>query len=130
VILNPSKTLAASITQFLYTSDKISEWSFPDQDLLSEFFKGKWRPIPWYFNALRTLHNVHPRLWSINEIRCLHYILPDKPWHSRITPPESDKGFDVMNKWWWERFDSLDESMRRNDPEGWKLVLSTVDFVT
>lgn len=127
VVLNPSKTLAASITRFLCMSDKISEWNFPDQDLLSEFFKGKWRPIPWYFNALRSLHSVHPRLWRNNEIRCLHYIFADKPWFSRITPPGSEKGFEVMNRWWWERFDVLGEAMRRNDPEGWKLVFSTVD---
>jgi lipopolysaccharide biosynthesis glycosyltransferase len=129
VVLNPSKILAASIARFLCTSDKISAWSFPDQDLLSEFFKGKWRPIPWYFNALRSLHTVHPQLWRINEIRCLHYIFADKPWNSRIAPSGSEKGFDVMNRWWWERFDALDETMRRNDPEGWKLVLSTVDNV-
>jgi Glycosyl transferase family 8 len=127
VILNPSKKLSASISRFLYTSDKISEWTFPDQDLLSEYFKGKWRPIPWYFNALRSLHSVHPRLWQENEIRCLHYIFADKPWHARITPPGSDKGFDVMNRWWWEHFDNLGEIMKGNDPEGWKLVLSTVD---
>jgi lipopolysaccharide biosynthesis glycosyltransferase len=127
VILNPSKILAASITRFLYTSEKSSEWSFPDQDLLSEFFKGKWRPIPWYFNALRTLHSVHPQLWRNNEIRFLHYILADKPWHSRITPPGSGQGFDVMNRWWWECFDALGKTMERMDPEGWKLVLSTVD---
>ena len=127
VILNPSKRLFASISRFLYTSDKISEWTFPDQDLLSEYFKGKWRAIPWYFNALRSLPSVHPRLWQENEIRCLHYIFADKPWHARITPPGSDKGFDVMNRWWWEHFDNLGEIMKGNDPEGWKLVLSTVD---
>jgi lipopolysaccharide biosynthesis glycosyltransferase len=127
VVLNPSKRLSASIARFLSTSDKISEWIFPDQDLLSEFFKGKWRPIPWYFNALRSLPNVHSKLWRINEIRCLHYIFTDKPWQARITPPGSDKGFDVMNRWWWERFDALGEAMRRNDREDWKLVLSTVD---
>lgn len=127
VILNPSKSLSASITRFLYTSNKISEWAFPDQDLLSEFFKGKWRPIPWYFNALRSLYSIHPQLWRNSEIRCLHYIFADKPWQARITPPGSDKGFDVMNRWWWERFDALGETMKRNDPEGWRLVLSTVD---
>ena len=127
MILHPSQNLSASITRFLFTSDKISEWTFPDQDLLSEYFKGKWKPIPWYFNALRTLHSAHPRLWRESEIRCLHYIFADKPWHARITPPGSDEGFDVMNGWWWERFDELGEVMKKNDPQGWKLVLSTVD---
>jgi Glycosyl transferase family 8 len=129
VVLNPSRTLAAGITRFLCTSDKISEWNFPDQDLLSEFFKGKWKPIPWYFNALRSLRNVHPRLWRTNEIRCLHYIFADKPWMSRITPPGLEKGIEVMNRWWWDRFDALGETMRKTDPEGWKIVLSSVDYL-
>jgi len=129
VVLNPSKTLAASIVQFLCTSDKISEWKFPDQDLLSEFFKGKWTPIPWYYNALRSLYSVHPHLWSNDEIRCLHYIFAEKPWFSRVTPPGSGEGLVMMDKWWWERFDALGETMKESDPEGWKLVVSTVDKI-
>ncbi|KDR85114.1 hypothetical protein GALMADRAFT_233742 [Galerina marginata CBS 339.88] len=127
VVLNPSENLSSSIIRFLFTCDRVPEWKFPDQDLLSEYFKGKWQPISWYYNALRSLHNVHPVMWSESEIRCLHYIFADKPWQSRATPPGSDEGFDVMNGWWWERFDSLGAIMAASDPEGWKLVLSTVD---
>ncbi|KAF8912780.1 nucleotide-diphospho-sugar transferase [Gymnopilus junonius] len=127
VVLNPSKSLSADIIQFLFTCDRVSEWTFPDQDLLSEFFRGKWQPISWYYNALRSLRNVHPVLWSKNEIRCLHYIYADKPWQSRKTPPKSEEGFEVMNRWWWEYFDRLGETMAVEDPEGWNLVLSTVD---
>jgi hypothetical protein len=46
---------------------------------------------------------------------------------SRITPPGLEKGIDLMNMWWWDRFDALGETMRRNDFEGWRLVLSSVD---
>jgi hypothetical protein len=67
-------------------------------------------------------------MWSEDEIRCLHYIYADKPWQSRITPSRSDKGFDVMDRWWWDRFDALAERMKMDDPEGWALVLSTVDI--
>lgn len=32
-----------------------------------------------------------------------------------------------MDRWWWDRFDALAERMKKDDPEGWSLVLSTVD---
>ena len=35
----------------------------------------------------------------------------------------------MMDKWWWERFDALGETMKESDPEGWKLVVSTVDKI-
>lgn len=126
VVLNPETQLAAQIKEFLFTCDRVSHWKFPDQDLLSEFFKDKWVPISWYFNALRSLSNVHTKMWKESEIRCLHYIFADKPWQSRVTPPGSEKGFDVMDSWWWDRFDRLGEIMSKDDPEGWKLVQSTV----
>ncbi|KAJ3510542.1 hypothetical protein NLJ89_g4619 [Agrocybe chaxingu] len=127
VVLSPSMKLAADVMQYLFTCDRISEWKFPDQDLLSSFFQGRWRPISWYYNALRSLHSVHPIIWSEGEIRCLHYIFADKPWQSRITPPASEEGFDVMDRWWWERFDELGKVMSRSDPRGWELVAATVD---
>ncbi|RDB29377.1 Galactinol synthase 2 [Hypsizygus marmoreus] len=129
VVINPSKELSEAIIHFLSTHDKIAEFSFPDQDLLTAFFKGRWKPISWYYNALRTLRFVHPDEWSDDEVRCLHYILPDKPWQSRVTPKESEKQLGLMNEWWWQHFDNLGEEMGTIDPEGWELVTSHVDNV-
>lgn len=127
VVLNPSTALAARLVHHLYHSPRVLEWKFPDQDLLSEYFKGKWWPIPWYYNALRSLHNSHPAMWSDEEVRCLHYIFADKPWQSRRTPPGTEKGFEVMDKLWWDRFDALGEVVSVADPKGWNFVLSTVN---
>jgi len=129
VVLNPSKELSEAVVQFLLTTDKIAEFSFPDQDLLTAFFKGKWKPIPWYYNALKTLRSIHPNEWRDDEVRCLHYILPDKPWQSRV-PPKLQPELDVLNKWWWQRFDQLGDEMKAADPEGWSLVLASVDTET
>ncbi|KAG6820376.1 hypothetical protein H0H93_001347 [Arthromyces matolae] len=129
VVLNPSKNLAEGIVQFLSTSDKIAEFSFPDQDLLTEFFKGKWIPLHWYYNALRTLRYIHPNLWKDEEVRCLHYILPDKPWQSRTLPADSEAQLGEMNRWWWSQFDLLGKDLQSNNPSGWKLVLSSVDYI-
>ena len=127
VVLNPSKTISESIVHFLSTHDKIAEFSFPDQDLLTAFFKGKWKPIAWFYNALRTLRYVHPLMWDDDEVRCVHYILPDKPWKSRFTPLELEDELGVTNKWWWDQFDRLAEELKPADPEGWKLVALNVD---
>lgn len=126
VVLNPSLALAREIVEFLKISPRVSEWKFPDQDLLSDFFQGRWKPLPWYYNALRSLPTVHPNLWSTRQIRCLHYIYADKPWQSRETPPESDKYFEIFNKWWWERFDDVMDFMGEMDPEGHGMVLAVV----
>jgi len=127
VVLNPSKELSEAIVHFLLTNDDIPAFTFPDQDLLTAFFKGKWKAIPWYYNALKTLRFIHPSEWLDEEVRCLHYILPDKPWQSRVTPPGSQDDLDVINQWWWWQFDRLGEEMMTTDSEGWRLVSSNVD---
>ncbi|TFK76982.1 nucleotide-diphospho-sugar transferase [Pluteus cervinus] len=127
VILNPSKELAEALVHFLNTYERISEFSFPDQDLLTVFFEGKWRPVSWRYNALRTLRYVHPNEWSDDVVSCVHYILPDKPWQSRNTPEAVVQQLGVVNKWWWDHFDRLAEEVQRDDPEGWKLVTAHVD---
>lgn len=128
VVLNPSEKLYEGLVDFLSTYDKIAEFTFPDQDLLTAYFEGKWLPLHWYYNALRTLRYIHPNLWRDDEIRCLHYILPDKPWQSRITPRESEAQLGETNRWWWKEFDTLGGEMQKTDPRGWQLVLSSINY--
>jgi lipopolysaccharide biosynthesis glycosyltransferase len=91
VVVNPSKDIAEAVYHYLKTSDKVPTFAFPDQDLLSAFFEGKWRPIPWYYNALKALRHVHPKEWSDDEVRCVHYIFPEKPWQRRVDSPEVEE---------------------------------------
>ncbi|OBZ79556.1 Galactinol synthase 1 [Grifola frondosa] len=123
VVLNPSKELFNSLKHFLVTSPLVPSFSFPDQDLLSAYFKGKWKTLPWCYNALKTLRLIHPLLWRDDEVRCLHYILHDKPWS---TPPGTAGEYEVMNQWWWDRFEKLQEEMQTSDARGWELVASYV----
>lgn len=127
VVVNPSRDKAKEVYDYLNTSDKIATFTFPDQDLLSAFFQGKWRPIRWYYNALKTLRHVHPNEWSDEEVRCVHYIFPEKPWQRRVDPQEVQQLYGLLHGWWWQHFDELGNEMRTTDPEGWDLVLSTVD---
>ncbi|KAF8622224.1 hypothetical protein AX15_007165 [Amanita polypyramis BW_CC] len=127
VILNPSKYVAHEIYHYLDTSDLVPTFSFADQDLLAVFFKGKWRPIQWYYNALKTLRILHPREWSDDEVRCVHYIFPEKPWQRRIPSLEMEEDYKVLHGWWWKQFDELGNEMKAVNPKGWNLVASTVD---
>jgi alpha-N-acetylglucosamine transferase len=126
VVLNPSPELAEAIGHYLATSPLVPTFSFPDQDLLAAFFKGKWKPLPWCYNALKTLRVIHKPLWRDDEIRCLHYILDDKPWQSRVGEKGTGGDYEDLHRWWWERLAKLGEEMKVDDPEGWELVLQNV----
>ncbi|CAK5264962.1 unnamed protein product [Mycena citricolor] len=118
VVLEPSIELAQQMYHFLATDERVPSFSFPDQDLLAAFFHGKWRSINWYYNALRTLRTVHAAIWDDDLVRCVHYILADKPWQVR-----DSKEFAVVNGWWWEQYEDMS---RQLDSEALALVSSIV----
>jgi lipopolysaccharide biosynthesis glycosyltransferase len=122
VVLTPSAELFNAIKQYLATSPLVPTFSFPDQDLLANFFERRWKPLPWCYNALKTLREIHKQLWRDEEVRCLHYILTDKPWHVRVRGDE----YEEINGWWWERFDNLREEMQNREPQAWSTVVSNV----
>lgn len=121
VVLRPSKESFERLHDNLTNNPAARKWIFPDQDLIATVFKGKWKPLPWYYNALRTLQRVHPRLWKEDEIRCLHYILGDKPWHSRLMV--QDQVFGRTNQWWWNAWDDVINELKDTHP-------SITDFVS
>ncbi|KIY72844.1 glycosyltransferase family 8 protein [Cylindrobasidium torrendii FP15055 ss-10] len=126
VVLNPSDDTARAIVERLATSDQVENFTFGDQDLLIEHFFGKWKALPWYYNALRTLKVVHEPLWSNDEVRCIHYILGDKPWMSRVPPEGTGSPYDDVNRWWWEHYHAVEQELLKSDPVGRDFVDSTV----
>ncbi|WVQ97137.1 hypothetical protein IAU59_004247 [Kwoniella sp. CBS 9459] len=82
VILHPSRQTLQQIIHHLNTSPTIAHVHFADQDVMAEVFRGRWKPLPWWCNALKTLRAVHKDVWRDEEVRLIHYIL-DKPWHRR-----------------------------------------------
>ncbi|KAL1409569.1 hypothetical protein Q8F55_003554 [Vanrija albida] len=82
VVLHPSRELMDTLLNHLDTSPTIAEAQFPDQDVLAEVFKGKWRVLPWWTNSLKTERAVHQNIWDDGEVRLLHFIL-EKPWVKR-----------------------------------------------
>lgn len=118
-MLNPSTDILNDITHTIETSTRIADYRFPDQDLLADYFDGRWRPLSWRYNALKTLRVIHPQLWDDNEVHCLHYILNDKPWKR---PRGTGGEYEEVNGWWWDRYEILAKELQSSDPEGWKLM--------
>jgi hypothetical protein len=74
---------------------------------------------------LKTLRVTHPNLWRNEEIRCLHYIFPDKPWKARVGNGDVVDDLKEMDRWWWEHFDLLVGELE-DDPETRELLLANV----
>ncbi|WVW83217.1 hypothetical protein I302_105235 [Kwoniella bestiolae CBS 10118] len=146
VVLTPSSHLLQrihSLVESTASADqaRIKEWSFPDQDLFADIFRGRWISIPWIYNAIKTMRYWHGNFYTDEEVRNLHYICK-KPWKvrpERNTPEErkrtgkvyrvdagdyadvkdGDVGRDegradaVTHGWWWEEYEGTKEGMRR-----------------
>ena len=121
--MEPSKEAMSGLTEFLFTSPLIPTVRFPDQDLLAAFYNGRWKPLPWCYNALKTLRKIHQPLWRDEEIRCLHYILPEKPWRTKVV----DEWERDMHQWWWDRYRLLEDRLsHEGDEETLKLARENV----
>lgn len=88
-------------------SDQVPHYKFPDQDFLTDFYREKWLPLSWDWNALKTMRCWHPKLWADTKVHILHYIV-DKPWDKRIASDgiAGHLGRDgVTHQWWWNTWD-------------------------
>jgi lipopolysaccharide biosynthesis glycosyltransferase len=121
VVLTPSKTTDAALERFFLhrNAKQIEKYTFRDQDLLADWFAGRWKPLPWYYNALITLSHAHKPIWEDSEVRCLHYIGYRKPWAGRKA---GDAKYQRFVDWWWTIFDGLEEELS-DYPADWELLL-------
>lgn len=113
VVLEPSKEDMSGLTEYLSTSPLVPTFRFADQDLLAAFYEGRWKPLPWCYNALKTLKKVHQPLWRDEEVRFLHYILAVKPWQTRVV----DEWEKEIHQWWWDRFRLLEDRLSQEGDE-------------
>ena len=102
-LYHPSETLWKTMHNHFLTSPDLSTFKFPDQDFLASVFCGRWRPLPWKYNALKTMKQWHPNIWRDEEVKGLHYIV-DKPWEKRVASDGigGHLGRDgETHAWWW-----------------------------
>ena len=68
-LYHPSETLWKTLHDHFLTSPELSTFQFPDQDFLASVFCGRWRPLPWKYNALKTMRQWHTNVWRDDEVK-------------------------------------------------------------
>ncbi|CAK3937067.1 glycosyltransferase family 8 [Lecanosticta acicola] len=107
-LFHPSQQLWIDMLNFFNATDLLGTFKFPDQEFMTHFFHGRWMPVSWKYNAVKTMAYRHENIWRDNEIVCLHYIV-DKPWAKRVGEDgiAGFKGFDgKTHTWWWNEYES------------------------
>ncbi|KXT06941.1 hypothetical protein AC578_7101 [Pseudocercospora eumusae] len=116
-VLTPSKELWERMEHFRLTDPRVQTFRYPDQNFLDTFFKDKWIPIGWQYNAMKTIRYWHPALWRDEEVRCLHYVV-DKPWEARTGKGE-EAGYlgkdGETHYWWWQAFDEWKAEAQKSE---------------
>ena len=131
VVLTPNLDEFTQLKNFIDESPLTETFLFADQDVLSELFKGRWKPLPYIYNALKTLRVVHSSLWRDEDVKCIHYILADKPWKARPKPNGSGGEYEEVHRWWWNALDLLKEEMTKAESSeaekaAWAYIGSTI----
>ncbi|TVY33990.1 Galactinol synthase [Lachnellula subtilissima] len=62
-----------AMLRFLEDDKRVQEYMFPDQDLLADFFRGRWMSVGWRYNALKTMRYWHPSFGMMGK--CEIYII-------------------------------------------------------
>ncbi|MBG6190129.1 alpha-N-acetylglucosamine transferase [Arthrobacter sp. CAN_A212] len=97
LLLSPDEAVFADMVGRLAAVDDLSRFPFAEQDFLNEFFRDRWRPLPYVYNALKTLQHQHPSVWDSASVKNIHYII-DKPWEK---PLDSTDRYVEVNRLWW-----------------------------
>lgn len=99
-VVNPSTDVYNLIIDHM-SSDAAIDMEFADQSLLSDLFRGCWVPLPYIYNALKTLRwdNVHAPIWKDDKVKNVHYILAPKPW-DEVDAEGNNTSKDPTHAWW------------------------------
>lgn len=102
-VCTPTREVWERIDNFRLTDPRVATFTFPDQNFMDVFFKDRWLPLGWQYNAMKTHRYWHSAAWRDDEVVALHYIV-DKPWQKR--GGQGYLGRDgVTHSWWWKEFD-------------------------
>lgn len=82
-VVDPSQESYDKIVNALENPQMTDNYDFADQSLLSDVFEGRWYPLSYKYNALKTLKSIHSSIWNDSEVKNIHYILNPKPWDVR-----------------------------------------------
>ncbi|KAI0182051.1 glycosyltransferase family 8 protein [Hypoxylon sp. FL1284] len=127
VVVRPSRAQYDALVHAMNTHPDVPEMLFFDQDLLAIVYRGRWRPLPYHYNALKPMRACHAQLWRDDDVKILHYIL-DKPWKSRTYDPEDT--IQSTHKLWWDEYAFVErewtQSPDKRKRELWESVVVPV----
>ncbi|KAH6652881.1 glycosyltransferase family 8 protein [Truncatella angustata] len=98
-VVNPSKAVFKQIVDFM--ENHAVNMDFADQSVLSDLYRGRWVPLPYIYNALKTMRweGVHDPIWRDESVKNVHYILAPKPW-DEVDEQGNFIGKDESHAWW------------------------------
>ena len=78
-----------------------------DQSVLNHFFKGRWRPLPYGYNAGKKIYMAKRELWKQMQVGAIHFVGRPKPWdvpYNPTSPPAAQlrsrlDATPLYNKW-------------------------------
>ena len=98
LVLTPDESVYLHMVSELRKMTDLSRYPFAEQDFLNDYYRNRWQPLPYIYNALKTLRFQHPSLWNVSDVKNIHYII-DKPWEKAL---DSDDSYYEVNKLWWD----------------------------
>ncbi len=97
LVLQPGRDVYQDMMVQIAKVRDLSAYVFAEQDFLNHYFRGRWQPLHYGYNALKTLAHQHPKMWDLTRVKNLHFIL-DKPWEQR--PQPSHPCYPLHQLWW------------------------------
>ncbi|MCX8956366.1 glycosyltransferase family 8 protein [Erwinia psidii] len=98
LVLKPDRQVFDDMVHQLSALDDLSRYLFAEQDFLNDFYHQRWQPLPYIYNALKTLPFQHTNIWDMSQVKNIHYIL-NKPWEK--APDPNNRSY-PLSKLWWE----------------------------
>lgn len=103
LVLRPDTGVLGSMLGELASLEDLARYPFAEQDYLNERYRGRWQPLPWVYNALKTLPAQHPDVWDERGVKNVHFII-DKPWENPLDPASR---YHALERRWWDVADGL-----------------------
>ena len=75
LVLEPDEEVFSWLQQKVAAITDLRRYPFSEQDLLNEVFENRWLPLPYIYNALKTLPFQHSAMWREEDVKNLHFIL-------------------------------------------------------
>lgn len=99
-LFRPNHIRSQKIIDTFHNFNDLSSFLFADQDFLNYYWKGNWRPLPFIYNALKTMKLSHPDMWNYDQIKNIHFII-EKPWEKDLNEiSKEDPYYEMLSKWW------------------------------